>query len=1836
MSTPNTFQMVIHESTGIVEIFTEQKACIDGSNTGDGIQGMQNWNRNAAVLVPGRNPSFWTENNTGFRFIPSAGTSRYLIAEMLDMGGAVVATADTLTTVAGMLDIRFTNFCTPPGSTQYVVRTQFSACDNPVTILTSLDTITINRTNSLNATAVTTNASCGPPDGTITVTVPPGVGTPPYTYVLDGGAPVVGPSPYTFVNVAAGPHTIVVTDASAGCTSTINVTVILSGNIPATTTTTPTACPGVNDGSITITSAGGSGPYTFSLDGGAPVPGTIPFTFTNLSAGNHTIVVTDVGLGCSTVIMNVNVPAGIGITGNVTSTPTTCPGATNGTVTATALTGVAPFTWQLDAGPIVPGANPYTFTNVAAGAHVVRITDNLGCIAGFNINVGAGPGITGSTSSTATSCAAANNGTITATALTGTAPFTWSLDGAPPVAGASPYTFTNVPAGLHTVTIMDNGGCNVILNETVAAGTGNTGSTSSTATSCPGVSNGTITATALTGTAPFTWSLDGAPPVPGASPFTFTNVPAGLHTVTITDNVGCNVSLTETVAAGTGNTGTTSSTATSCPGVSNGTITATALTGTAPFTWSLDGAPPVPGASPFTFTNVPAGLHTVTITDNVGCNVSLTETVAAGAGNTGSTSSTATSCTGVSNGTITATALTGTAPFTWSLDGAPPVAGASPYTFTNVPAGIHTVTITDNVGCNVSLTETVSVGAGNTGSTSSTATSCTGVSNGTITATALTGTAPFTWSLDGAPPVAGASPYTFTNVPAGIHTVTITDNVGCNVSLTETVAVGAGNTGSTSSTATSCTGVSNGTITATALTGTAPFTWSLDGAPPVAGASPYTFTNVPAGIHTVTITDNVGCNVSLTETVAVGAGNTGTTSSTATSCPIAPNGTITATALTGTAPFTWSLDGAPAVPGASPYTFINVPAGVHTVTITDIVGCNVSLTETVAPGPNISYSSTTVPASCTGVNDGTITATALTGTAPFTWSIDGGPVVAGSPYTFINLSPGTHTVVMWDAFGCNVSTVITVGANTPTSVLSSTATACAGVNTGTVTVTAVVSMAGPYTFSLDGGAAVPGTLPFTFLNVAAGSHSVVVNSTSSGCSTVPNTVIVATGPGVSGNATSTATSCPTASNGTVTADATAGIAPFTYSLDGGPPQSGANPYTFINVAAGPHSVLITDNVGCNITINVNVTAGPPLAATVNSNATTCSGASDGTITITPTNGIAPYTYALDGGPAVPGGVPYTFTNVPAGNHTVQVTDAAGCVTGSIAVVVNAGPVLTTTVTVTDALCNGGATGIITVTQPVIGAPPYQYSLDGITWQASNIFNGLAAGNYTVYYRESLGCQGSQTVTVAEPAAMSTSATTVAAVCNGDPNGTITITAGGGTPPYQYSIDGGVNWQGGNTFTVAAGVYSIIIRDANNCTVTQTATVTEPAVLTASSANTNASCNGGNDGVITVTANGGNTGGYQYSLDGITWQPSNTFNVAPGNYTVYVRDNLNCTTNFPTVVGLNNNLVFTPQTDPTICEGSSTPLNFVSNATAWTWTPATGLSNPAVANPTADPTVTTQYIVTATLDRCSTTDTVIVNVNTAPVPNAGAPGFICYGQTYQLNGSGGMQYSWTPSTYLNNPSLPNPISAATKTITYTLSIVADLNGCSSLVTDDVTVDVTPPVKIYTFPADTILYPGDRIQFRAVSAVPSANIFNWTPNLNISNPNVYNPDVTAVNIGDSIVYKVTASSAAGCTGEAYVRFRVYKGPELYVPTAFTPNGDGLNDRFYPFPVGIKAINYFRVFNRWGQQIFSSTTLYKGWDGKLQGVDQPSGVYVWMAQGIDKDNKAITRQGTVTVIR
>ncbi len=653
---------------------------------------------------------------------------------------------------------------------------------------------------------------------------------------------------------------------------------------------------------------------------------------------------------------------------------------------------------------------------------------------------------------------------------------------------------------------------------------------------------------------------------------------------------------------------------------------------------------------------------------------------------------------------------------------------------------------------------------------------------------------------------------------------------------------------------------------------------------------------------------------------------------------------------------------------------------------------------------------------------------------------------------------------------------------------------------------------------------------------------------------------------------------------------------------------------------------ITDFAGCSRTLNVVVPTGAGITATGAATPTSCNGASNGTITITPANGTGPYQYRLDGGAPQGSNI---FNNVAAGNHTVQVTDFNNC-TFTVNVNVPAGGNLTGTTALTHVLCNGGNNGSVTVT-PTNGGPGYQYSLNGGAFQASPTFNGLTAGNYTIQLRDGNNCTGSIAFTITEPTVLAISTTTAPAACNGQTNGSITITGSGGATPYQYSING-TNYQAGNVFNVGAGNYNVFVRDDNGCIRTAQVTVTEPGLLQLSAAATNATCNGGNDGVITATATGGN-GGLQYSINGTNFQAGNTFNVAPGPYTVTVKDANNCTATANITVGLTNDLVLATRTDTTICESQSVTLTTQSNALSFAWSPGGSLSDSLVRNPVASPITTTQYIVTATYGRCTAKDTVVVTVNPAPIPDAGPGITICFGKTYQLQGSGGTQFFWRPASLLSNPNIANPVANPRNTTVFYLK-VTDANGCQSLGEDTAKVIVTPPIVAYAGPDTTVVY-GQPYQLNAVTQnqLPAGTSYIWSPSTGLDNPGISNPKATL--FADQ-VYRVDITTPEGCKGSATVRLRAFKGPDIYVPTGFSPNGDGRNDVFYVVPIGIKEFDYLRIYNRWGQQVFETKLPAVGWEGKFKATEQPPGVYIYTVQGKTDKGKVIFKKGSLLLIR
>lgn len=471
-------------------------------------------------------------------------------------------------------------------------------------------------------------------------------------------------------------------------------------------------------------------------------------------------------------------------------------------------------------------------------------------------------------------------------------------------------------------------------------------------------------------------------------------------------------------------------------------------------------------------------------------------------------------------------------------------------------------------------------------------------------------------------------------------------------------------------------------------------------------------------------------------------------------------------------------------------------------------------------------------------------------------------------------------------------------------------------------------------------------------------------------------------------------------------------------------------------------------------------------------------------------------------------------------------------------------------------------------------------------------------------------------------------------CRNAATGNIRVTAGPEwQQPVQFSLDG-VNWQSDSSFfNLPAGNYAVKIRDAN-CIDSVLVTINQafPDLLINNAAITAASCSGNADGQLNITASGGNAP-YSYSLDGVNFQPGNTFNLTAGNYAVTIKDNNGCLVSQNAVIPLNNTVTIDAGTDAAICEGTSHLMTAVSNATSFAWTPSATLQNANSLTPVASPADTTMYYVTATTGICTRTDSVKINVWPAPVPNAGNDIAVCFGKVFNLDGSGGVSYQWSPSTYMTTAAnIPAPSVKATNSITYSL-MITDARGCTSLTPDDVKVTVTPAVRIFAGD-DTVAAINQPVQLQAVE-LGNAGVtqYTWSPANFLNDPTIANPIATLPN---DFRYTVTGTTPEGCEGVDEIFIKAYKGPEIYVPSGFTPDDNGLNDVLRPIPVGIREFRYFRVYNRWGQIVFSTQDPNKGWDGRINGVRQPTGTFIWMAEAIDYKGNLISRKGFVTIVR
>lgn len=314
-------------------------------------------------------------------------------------------------------------------------------------------------------------------------------------------------------------------------------------------------------------------------------------------------------------------------------------------------------------------------------------------------------------------------------------------------------------------------------------------------------------------------------------------------------------------------------------------------------------------------------------------------------------------------------------------------------------------------------------------------------------------------------------------------------------------------------------------------------------------------------------------------------------------------------------------------------------------------------------------------------------------------------------------------------------------------------------------------------------------------------------------------------------------------------------------------------------------------------------------------------------------------------------------------------------------------------------------------------------------------------------------------------------------------------------------------------------------------------------------------------------------------------------------------------------------------DTSVC-GTATVFLTASGGTNYSWTPASYLDNPGIANPQARPEQSITYYVSSTDGNgCTGKDSVRITVRESANIHVSPDTAICLGKAVQLEANGAVTYSWHPTTYLNNTASATPVSKPSETITYYLT-GTDAEGCNGKDSVTIRVNPLPSVKATTQTPQTDCG-ADGVQLLATGA----NSYNWIPAALCNSSTVADPIATLM---ESQVFYVTGTDSKGCSNIDSVLITVRKDDILFVPNAFSPNGDGLNDIFTPrIYCDLDLVNC-SVYNRYGQLVHRIARKNDGWDGTMNGQPCDAGTYFWYLEGRDKSGKKITKKGNIILIR
>mgnify|MGYP000326954463 CR=1 FL=1 len=978
-----------------------------------------------------------------------------------------------------------------------------------------------------------------------------------------------------------------------------------------------------------------------------------------------------------------------------------------------------------------------------------------------------------------------------------------------------------------------------------------------------------------------------------------------------------------------------------------------------------------------------------------------------------------------------------------------------------------------------------------------------------------------------------------------------------------------------------------------------------------------TFSNISSGYRTFKIKDQNDC---IKDTLILIANPLPVSADVIISeppCNYYNSGVITINGKNGKSPYQYSFASSSF---SSTNTFSGLYSGTYNVKIKDSFNCMLDTNVVLPDSIKVHANAVITNILCNGDSTGVITLNAFAATAPYRYQlVSSGPL---SPVnTFSNLPATTHTFHIEDTNKCYLDTTITLTQPTRIgSVPVITNVLCNGDTTGGISITGTGGV-NPYTYALGTGAYSSAN---NFTPLTAGTYTLHVKDNNS-C--IRDTTLTITEPTKLdfANLQITNPPCYGTQSGQVIVTGTGGVTAYQYAVGTG--SFSAN-NSFGGLGAGNHTFYIRDNNNCVADSTVTLTQPTRIIPAVAVKKSTCKPLDNGSITLTATGGVPAYTYALGFGAYSPSTL---FSPLAAGTYIMHVKDKNNCILDTTITVADSFT-LKPGVGVTDAKCYDSASGILNVTVSG-GVVPYQYALGAGAYSTVSAFGGLKANTYTIHIKDVLGCTKDTTVNVGQPTRIVPSLVLKDPSCYEYNDGSIIVTATGGTPTYLQAINNGPFISVANFSALKAGTHVISVKDINECRIDTTVTLKQPPVIGFSLNVTDLRCFNDNSGSVLINGFGG-TQPYTYSYDTKQFDANPTqTGISAGPHTIKMRDSQGCIKDSnvvfkePAQLLVNNPII----TNPT-CEGFADgsikvygnggvqPYQFKANGGAFgSISLFEGLTEGA-------------NVITIKDANDCTYDTTIFLIGFPHIKYNGIfpqPVSCFEGSdgSITLNVSGGMP----PLRYKLNNSNPVPVSIfnGLKAGKYNLQVV-DNEGCVK----DTTAIVETPEKIQITTTVTPndcegLDNGGRIEASVSGGTPTYR-YNWN-----TRPEQIGYYIENIPNG---TYKVTVTDANDCEEAATATIVYDNCCIVFVPDAFTPNGDGLNDIIRIRVKGDFQLQTFSIYSRLGERVFETGNIDMGWDGIFRGTQQGIGTYNYLIKGICGNGglEEVMYKGTITLVR